>query len=74
MKSSLSDRCVDSEVRSRLLPGNAAPARTSAARALAHVCQLVEFFGGSRIEDYFPLLRLATRLAGVPFLSGAMLR
>ncbi len=58
----------------RLLPESDAASRTSAARALAHVCQLVEFFGGSRVENYFPLLQLATRLAAPPFVTGTCLQ
>jgi len=34
------------------------------------VCQLVEFFAGSRVEDYTPLLELVSRLAAPPFLTG----
>ena len=33
-------------------------ARSTAGRALAHVAQLVEFFGGSRVEDYQLLFEL----------------
>jgi len=35
------------------------------------VCQLVEFFAGSRVDDYTPLLELVSRLAAPPFLTGA---
>jgi hypothetical protein len=34
----------------------------------------VEFFGGSRVENYFPLLQLATRLAAPPFVTGTCLQ
>lgn len=59
--------------RVALVVGLDPAARASAARALAHLCQLVEFFAGSRVEDYTPLLELVSRLAAPPFLTGKTL-
>lgn len=49
----------------------AAAARASAARALAHVAQLVEFFRGSRVEVYQFLFELVSRLMAPGLLTGA---
>lgn len=43
-------------------PGGATEAAASAARSVGLVAQAVEFFRGSRVEDYGPLVELATRL------------
>ena len=47
-------------------------ARSSVARALAHVTQIVEFFRGSRVEDYQFLFELVTRLMTPGHLTGAL--
>jgi len=43
----------------------------SAARAVSHVAQCVEFFRGSRVETYQPLFELTTKLATPALLTSA---
>ena len=43
----------------------------AAARAVAHVAQCVEFFRGSRVEDYQPLCQLLSKLASPALLMPA---
>ena len=43
----------------------------AAARAVAHVAQCVEFFRGSRVEDYQPLSQLLSKLATPALLAPA---
>ena len=42
-----------------------AEARRSAARGLSLLCQLLEYYRGSRVEDYRPMFALAARLIGL---------
>eukprot|EP00951_Prasinocladus_malaysianus_P034387 scaffold346500_cov35-Prasinocladus_malaysianus.AAC.1 len=44
------------------VPGASGPEVSSAARAMALVSQMVEFFRGSRVESYAPLVALLGRL------------
>lgn len=43
----------------------------TAARAVAHVAQCVEFFRGSRVEDYQPVCQLLSKLASPALLTPA---
>lgn len=42
---------------------------TTAARSLARVSTITEFFRGSRVEDYEPLFQLSTRISSANFLG-----
>jgi U3 small nucleolar RNA-associated protein 20 len=46
-------------------------ARRAAARSVGLVAQMVEYYRGSRIDDYAPLFALASRLAAPAFSSAA---
>ena len=47
----------------------AAEARRSAARGLSLLCQFLEYYRGSRVEDYRPMFALAARLVGLDIWS-----
>ncbi|KAL0035339.1 hypothetical protein WJX77_001780 [Trebouxia sp. C0004] len=64
--------CVLPEAHARIenclgAGSSSAAAFSSAARAISHVAQCVEFFRGSRVEAYQPLFHLTSKLAS-PFL------
>ena len=50
---------------------SSAAAFSSAARAISHVAQCVEFFRGSRVEAYQPLFQLTSKLASPALLTHA---
>jgi len=50
---------------------SSAAAFSSAARAISHVAQCVEFFRGSRVESYQPLFQLTSKLASPALLTYA---
>jgi len=50
---------------------SSAAAFSSAARAISHVAQCVEFFRGGRVESYQPLFQLTSKLASPALLTHA---